>query len=156
MLLYKMAFLSNLWTPKVLTRVTRDILNVQRLTKANRILLCVASNRDLTAVLAGVQNIQTTTDLSDCQVYRVYVDRSMGEFPAGTPEPEDVLPQDIIEFDFIDVGNPPVNRTLKVDKDPYAGIHLPDRFTYIKPTMDQMRDAPKPVPYDEPPYNPFR
>jgi len=155
MLTYKMAYLSDNWTSKVVSRVVRDVLTTQRLCRLENIMLIVAANRDLTSVLKGIADVKCTGDLSECNIYRVYVDRSVPRAD-DAPDPESVVPPDVFDFDIIEVVPPPRENQLVFEHDPYAGINLPYRGVRIPSTMDIMKRAPKPIPEDEPPYNPFR
>jgi hypothetical protein len=152
---YKMAFVSDVWTSKVVSRVIRDVLTTQRLSRLNNVLLVVAANRELSNVLKGITKVKTTTDLTECQIYRLYIDNSI-ERPEDSPEPETVLPDYVDEFDTIEVAPPRRKSYLNVEGDPYAGINLPYRGQSIPSTIDIYRRAPKPVPEDEPPFNPYR
>lgn len=154
MLTYKMAFISNVWTPRVINRVVRDIVTSARLTKVENIRLIAAANRDITKVLRGVQGIRFTTDLTNCEIYRLYVDQSVIEQP-NDPDPESVMPEGVFDFETIIVVPKPRDMSLVVDKDPYGGVYLPDRFQAIPSTIDQYRNAPKPVVDDEPMWQPW-
>jgi hypothetical protein len=154
MLTYKMCFISNIWTSRVINRVVRDVLTSQRLCKVENIRLIVAANRDLQSVLTGLTNVKFTTDLSDCEIYRLYVDKSVAPLP-NDPSPESFIPEGVPTYDTITVVPLPKARNLRIEKDPYAGVHLPDRFQRIPSTIDQYMNAPKPTPEDEPEWRPY-
>lgn len=154
MLTYKMGFLSTCWTPRVISRVVRDVLTSQRLTRIEKICLVVAANKDLTSVLRGIMGVKTTTDVSGCEIYRLYVDESVTQQP-NDPDPETIVPPEAQGFETIVIAPRGHNVGLIVEKDPYAGRYLPDRFQRIPSTIDRMRNAPKPLPNDEPSWRPF-
>lgn len=153
MLTYKVGFVSNFWTPRVINRVVRDVLTSARLCKVNDIRLIVATNHDISKMLVGVQGIRFTTDLAACEIYRLYVDESVPR--QDDKEPEQFMPDGVFDYETITVAQKPQPRNLHVDEDPYAGAYLPDRFERIPSTIDQMRNAPKPEVQDEPEWGPW-
>ena len=154
MLTYKMAFLSPMCTSKVISRVVPDVVTSPRPTRLSNICLIVAANRDLSSVLRGIAKVKTTTDVSACEIYRLYVDNSVPN--ADDVDPNSVVPDYVVDFDTIEVVPKPRGSQLVIEGDPYAGMDVPDRWTNIPSTIDLMRRAPKPLVEDDPPYNPYR
>jgi hypothetical protein len=145
---YKLAILVEALQDKIVTRVVRDLLTVQRLCNSKKISFVVACDEILSKQIRSM-GIDTTQDFLNSNDFRCY---SLGTF---SNELKDRL-LDGVACEFITIDNPAslIQRNLKVEKDPYAGVKLDESWVSIPPTMDLDRKSPS-TKTGEPAWNPF-
>lgn len=145
---YKLAILTESLLDKVVTRVVRDLLVVQRLCAGRKTQFLVACDEILAKQVSSM-GIATTQDFLNANDFRCY---STGTFSA---ELKDRLADGVpCEFIVVEPASSLINKNLKVEKDPYAGVKLDENWTSIPPTMDLNRKSPS-TKTGEPAWNPF-
>lgn len=151
---YKLGILSPKWTPQLMNRAMRDILTIDRMARTQKVRLQVSVDSTFTTALQTITGVSRVDSMSGCELYRIYVDRSL--------ELEGVVGEDYLELapadgehEVIEINRPSHLRPLVVEKDPYAGVKLFKNWFHIPPTIDLDKPAPKFPKGEEPNYSPY-
>lgn len=147
MQMFKLSVFWTAWTPQVATRILRDVLDLQRLCRTNRVQLIVASD-SLLAPKVRALGVEHLDSLVDADLARVYV------APGTSVEPElnDRLPSDNLEYVNLEGITPPPS-SLVIETDPYAGVDFYKDWHRIPETMPL--DQKPPPQNGEPLMSPF-
>lgn len=145
---YKVDVFWSAWTPQIATRVMRDMMALQRVTRTNRVQLIVACDPLLVPKMAAI-GVQTVDNFLNPNLVRIYV-------PKGYDAPDDVwarVPEDSDVEVISLLGEEIAPPGISVDKDPYAGVKFYQSWRPIPPTMP-LDQAPPPK-VGEPMFSPF-
>lgn len=146
---YKLAVFWTAWTPKVATRILRDLLSYQRLALRTRTQLLVACDEELKPKISEL-GFTWVEGFLNCTEARVYV----AEGDSVTPEVEERIPE-CLDISTILVSPRAETKPLVVDKDPYAGIKFFKDWKSIPPTLNPEQSPPTNTKNVEPRMSPF-
>lgn len=144
--MYKLAILIESYAPKIITRIVRDVLTVQRLCKSKKSEFVVACDEILSKQLNSM-GVVTTPDFLNSNDFRCY---TLTTF--SNTLKDRIL--DGVPCEFITVEPVKDPKGLIVEKDPYAGVKFPTLVKRIPNTMDLDKPAPSSK-TGEPVWNPF-
>ena len=154
--IYKLGIVSPKWTPQLMTRAMRDILTVNKMARAENVVLQVAVDPTFTQALQLVTGVSRVDDMSGCKLYRIYVDRSLALDADVDMDHTGMIPEEgEHDHEVIEINRPGNIRPLIVEKDPYAGVKFFKNWYHIPPTIDLNKPAPKFPKGDEPMYSPY-
>lgn len=140
---YKLDVFWTAWSQQVVTRIIRDVLALQRLTKVNRVTLVVAADEQLHSKLVAI-GVQPVTNFLEPDMVRVY----LADGDTITDEIADRIPEDV-QYEVVTLHGTEKMPQLEVDPDPYAGIEFYKDWRPITETMPL--DSPAPPPHNPEP-----
>lgn len=134
---YKVAVFWSAWAPQIATRILRDLMTLQRLTRVNRLTLLVSCDPQLVPHLSSL-GAQHVDNFLNANLTRVYVERGY-DVP---PDLYERIPQGA-DLEVISIkGNTEEMPGLVVDSDPYAGVKFYKDWHFIPETLPLSQKAP--------------
>lgn len=134
---YKIGILWSAWTPKVATRILRDLLALERVARVNHTTLVVGCDEQLKPHLSSLDCVWSD-NLLNTNLVRAYVE-------TGESVPDDVLSRvpEGADLEVVSLNhNTESMPGLVVDIDPYANIKFYKDWHPIRESMPLTQKAP--------------